>query len=593
MSAPVVTYVDSFADLETARGWLAANPGRLALDTETTGLDVFEDDFEIGVVAFGHKNGNALVLNGGDRTLVRAVAVEAFKGRKVWAHNANFDAWAIRRVFDLKLTSLRCTLVAARAAWPGRIEGYALKNLRPTTQTAQDALRTHWVAVSGNRMFTKHWLTEAVRNLPSSDALLVTYCAEDTVETARLAAELSAIDDVGTRTGMLAEVRGDQLWRWAGYDGHRIDEERAVRVHEERKALSLIEIEHFGFNPATHSNARKAWVEVHKIVLPLNRKTGKPSMDKEARKSINPPQASRTEWNRLAAACDESFLMTKLGEMLRNTRDGVVHPKIKVNQAVTGRMSITEPALQNLAGGLGDDNTSLRGLLISRRGKVLVGCDLSHVEPSVMAALSGDPLLIKHCAPGMDVYVEAAAAVFGETARETTDAGILTEYAAKQRKVMKVVVLALMYGMGNTSLSASLGVSPNEAKRVRAKVLSIYPLVGRWIGRMKRETKLGIVPRTVTDRPLPCLRNTPYITTNYVIQGSAKDVFAAMTAKVHTALPVGATLWLPVHDELVIECEEVDAETVKAVLATHMRTELDGVLIWGEPEILGTRWKKA
>ena len=66
-----------------------------------------------------------------------------------------------------------------------------------------------------------------------------------------------------------------------------------------------------------------------------------------------------------------------------------------------------------------------------------------------------------------------------------------------------------------------------------------------------------------------------------------------MTAKVHTALPVGATLWLPVHDELVIECEEVDAEIVKDVLATHMRTELDGVLIWGEPEILGTRWKKA
>ena len=593
MSAPVVAYVDSIADLETARGWLAANPGRLALDTETTGLDVFEDGFEVGVVAVGHKNGNALVLNGRDRTLVRAVAVEAFNGRKIWAHNANFDAWAIRRVLDLKLTSLRCTLVAARAAWPGRIEGYSLKDLRPTTQTAQDALRTHWATVSGNRVSAKHWLTEAVRNLPPSDALLVAYCAEDTVETARLAAELSVIDDVGTRIGMLAEVRGDQLWRWAGYDGHRIDEERAIRVFEERQVLSLIEIEHFGFDPTRNTNLRKEWAEAHKIALPLDRKTNKPTFGKKTRHLVNPPEASRKEWNRLAAACDESFLMTKLSEMVKSTRDGLVHPKIKVNQAVTGRMSITEPALQNLAGGLGDDDTSLRGLLISRPGKVLVGCDLSHVEPSIMAALSGDPLLIKHCAPGMDVYVEAATAVFGEAARETDENGNLTEYATKQRKAMKVIVLALMYGMGDTSLSASLGVSPNEAKRVRAKVLSIYPLVGRWIDRMKRETKLGITPRTVTGRPLPCLRSAPYVTTNYVIQGSAKDVFAAMTAKVHEALPGGAALWLPVHDELVIECNEADAETVRDVLATHMRTELAGVLICGVPEILGTRWKKA
>lgn len=591
MNAPCVTYVDTMDGGAVALEWLEANTGRLAFGTETTGLDVFVDDFEVGVVAFGHRNGNALVLNGRDHALVRTVVIAAFNNRKVWAHQANVDSWAVRKVYALKLTSLRCSLIGSRAAWPGRTS-YSLKDLRGTTQNAQDALKVLWSERVGRKVAGRTWLAEAVRDLPANTPALVAYVAEDAVETARLVQQLSEIEDPGTRQGILNEVDTDILWRWAGYDGLHYDVERTERVYSERKALLEKEILHFGFNPTTSSNARKEWVAAHGIELPLSHKTGKPSLDKDARGRIVPPEASREEWNRLARACDEAYLLAKLGEMTRKGDGMYVHPTINTHAAKTGRMSVTTPALQNLAGGLGEDDTSLRGLLLAREGKVLVGCDLSHVEPSVLAAVSGDPLLIKHCAPGMDLYVGAAAAVFGATAGETTEAGILTEYAAKQRKVMKVVVLALMYGMGNTSLAGSLGVSVAEAKNVRSKVLGIYPKVRRWIDQTKKDTERGIVPRTVAGSPLPCLPRRAYVSTNYIIQGSASTIFKTMCKNVAANLPNGASLWLPVHDELVIECDEVVAQEVANVLAAHMRTELNGVLIWGEPEILGTRWRK-
>lgn len=591
-----VLYIDSMTAPNYAMEWLNEHPGRLSVDTETTGLDVFEEGFEVGVVAFGHSNGDALVLNGRDRELVRAVTSAAFRGRFVWAHHAMYDSWVLRKVFGLRVDSLRCSQVAARVARPGQMS-YSLKAMRPTTKTAQDNLKARWEEVSGKKVLGSNWLPEAVRGLSSSDPALIAYVAEDAVETARLVDELVDAADELTRDAMLAEVRVDQVWRWAGYGGLRLDVDRAKKAHTEATARLASEIEHFGFNPATGNKAKHEWAAAYGIVLPLTDK-GAMSFSKGARKFAEVPDASRTEWLRFCQTATDAAKMGKLKEMLEGRDDDRVHPHIGVNTAArTGRMSISGPALQNLAGGAFEpgveDDTGLRGLLLADSEMVLVGCDLSHVEPSIMAAASGDPLLQAHCEPGMDVYVEAGVAVWGEAAREVGEDGDLTPAAQGMRKKMKVVVLALMYGMGDKSLASSLGVSIPEAAAVRKKVLTVYPKVGRWIDARRADAKRCRTLRTLSGRPLPDVRHKPYLATNYTIQGSAADLFKSMCVEVSDKLPAGARLWLPVHDELVVECRPEAVDEVVELLASCMRREVEGVLVWGEPKVLGEKWAKA
>lgn len=581
-----ITFLHSPADLPLLADWLSAGRSSLAFDTETTGLDVFEPGFTVGVCAFADRDGNVFAFDGRNTLTARAAIRLAFgSGRNIWAHNAKYDAWVIRRTLTLKLTSLRCSEVAARTARPG-LMSYSLKKLRPTTQAAQDALKARWQELSPARVIggERSWLPVAVRHMPADDPAMLAYVAEDAVETARLVQELAADREV--RPFIETELAADQLWRWTGYAGLNVDTgfvAAQLVVLEEEKAAAE---ERFGLAPWANTNARREWVADRGIVLPLTQKGG-PSFEKKLRSKTQVPDDQIEAWAEFTAAIDLNGTVSKLNELLRKAgAAGVVHPGINVNRARTGRMSVQDPALQNLKG-------SLRQSLLARPGFVLVGADLSHVEPSIMAAVSQDALLARHCDADHDVYVETAAVVWGDGARATNPDGGLTAEAARFRKKAKVVFLALGYGMGDASFGTLLGVSKGEAKVVRAKVLGVYRDLGAWIQRTRRAAKQGQVPRTLSGRPLPlCPGDLAYRATNFVIQGSAKDVFSGMVTAVAARLPAGARLWLPVHDELVVECLPADVRLVGEILAECMQATIGAVHIHGSPEYIGPRWAK-
>lgn len=552
------TAVASTAQVAGAAEWLAGHRGRLSLAVAPVSRTQPPE-----VVALAHREGDVLLLSGGDRALVRKVLVQAFAGdRKVWAHDASPVAWAMRSAYGLRLASLRCALVAARAAWPS-LSDHSLSALRP--ETARVPHRS--------RLATMRW----------GDEDLHEHAVRAAAETTLLVADLASVPH---REAIEVEVETDRLLRWAGDAGLRVDVDLARQAYASMAERTRTETEFFGFDPAANTSERTAWVLSLGVRLPQTAK-GTVSLNKTARAAAVVPPAAAEVWGRMCEAIEATSKRAKVKELLDAVdEDGVVHPRLDVNGAKTGRMSVSGPALQNLAGGAFEpggfeEDTGLRGLLIASEGMTLVGCDLSHVEPSIVAAASGDPLLREHCSPGRDPYMEAAVAVYGPAAQGDTTV----------RSRMKKVLLALMYGMGDAALAADLGVSVAEAEKARERVLSVYPMVRRWMAATTEAAERGETPHTLFGRPLRNPKHA-YMAVNYVIQGTAADLFKRMLARLAPDLPPGSRLWLPVHDEITVECRTADAGPVYRLMQRHMRAEIEGVSIWGEPSVLGPRWRK-
>ena len=587
-----ITLITKAAELRIADDWLATHNGRLVLDTETTGLDVFAADFEIGVVALGHSSGAVLAFPGRDRDLVRAVLQRAFAtARSIWAHNAIYDSWALRATSELKLSSLKCSLVAARVAYPDRFpppkgrkgpeHGFSLKDLRPTTQHAQDALKTSFSSGYPAEARRSDWLPRAVRLLPWDTDELLAYVAEDVVAGARLVDDIAA--DRNARPFINDEIATDQLWRWTGFDGIHVDLERLQQLAD-KAAPTLAEAEkHFGFKPWTGNKARQEYLRKLGVQLPTT-DGGALKLGKKERPAAEVPEEAQAEWDMFCASIEAHSDQTQVAQFLAS--GGLLRGQISVNAAITGRSTSRNPNLQNMS-------PAIRETVIARPGCVLVGADLSHVEPSILAALSGDPLLIEHCARGRDVYIEVAAVVWGPEAFAVDAAGAPTPDAAKLRKRAKVVFLALSYGMGDTSFASMLGATTDEAKLIRQKVLGVYTGLARFSKELQQRARNGDRLTTLDGRNLPLLSDAPYRAVNYSIQASAATLFKKMTRDVAAQLPFGARCLIPVHDELVVECLAADAETVADIIRSAMHVEIAGTPVWGDPEIIGTRWRKS
>lgn len=575
-------------DEPIAEAWFIRHPGRLAMRVWGGEPDPLGDGHVVAV-AFADDTGDVLVLDGARASLIRHTVRAAFSNhsRTVWAHEAMSEAWRMRRAFGLALSSLRCAAVAARVHWPKRNGGYALSALRSEVDATMHPLREVWTeraAVHGCSPPVGEscaWLLEAAKHLSVADCPeLVAAIAGEARATAALVTELSS-SKYGV--AILRQVEVDQEWRWTGFQGIRVD---STVLHS---AIGDIESQlrrvarELGAEVWKNTDERRAWLERTGIVPAIDPETGSPSLDRKFRKLAQVPPVMAEVWSRACEAMDVAGSLGKLHEFRKATGGGDrVYPIVSTMtpSATTGRMSVTRPALQNLSNADLSGVGSLRGLLLADEGRVLVGGDLTHVEPSILAALSGDSALIAAVQRGRDPYVEVAGIVWG------------TKLALEMRKRAKVILLALMYGMGDAQLSTQLRVSQREAAQFRASILGAWPRLAAWIVGVRAAASRGEEIVTIGGRPLPDTRDRPYVSTNYLIQGSAADLFKDMVSGVRAGLPSGARLWLPVHDELVVECLPEDADAVRLLMTEKMSRDVEGVPVWAEPEVLGERWRK-
>lgn len=569
-------------DLSGLEAWLASADGRFGLDTETTGLDPRAEGFEVCQLALGCSDGSSVVVDGGDVELVREVLLVAFSGGRKWyAHNAAYDAMVIQAYYGVRLGSMRDTLTAARCAYPGRLS-YSLKTLRDETSHELEALRAHWEEVSGRRLgraTDKTWLPRAISGLPPDDPFVLRYVATDAVACARLAKDLAELPEP-VPSAISREVRQEVLWRSVALDGIAVDRD-GLLVERDRigEIVSGAEARH-GVDLSRNSHAVRKWVADRGITL--QDRNGKDTLSQKLWGKAQVPEESRADWEEFCRVRDASTTVNKIGELLESSEaDGRIHPAIGTNGAdQTGRMSVRNPAVQNLT-------AEIRGYLVSDPGKVLVGLDLDQVEPRVVAGLSEDTAMREAIFSG-DVYMAAADLIW-------TDPPESPEVRADRRKKAKVTLLAQIYGQGSSSLAAQLGLAERESKRISTAMLKAWPNLRRWIDSTRSAAEAGERLTTWSGRLLPACPEAPYKAVNWRVQGSAADIFKSMVSEVSKRLDdyPGSRLWLPVHDELVVECAEGDAEEMAVLLGETMRIELFGIPIGGTPSVLGHRWLHA
>lgn len=258
---------------------------------------------------------------------------------------------------------------------------------------------------------------------------------------------------------------------------------------------------------------------------------------------------------------------------LVSPRTGRLHTSFRQAVASTGRLSSTEPNLQNIPI-RGDMGAEIRRAFVAGEGKVLISADYSQIELRVLAHLSRDPVLLGAFREGVDVHTQTAAEVF-QLGREDVGPG--------HRRVAKAVNYGLIYGQSDHGLARALGIPRREAKVYIERYFERFSRVRAYMDEVVARAREVGAAETVLGRrrPIPALRARDYrarsqaerIAQNTPIQGSAADILKLAMLRVDGALTrsgLPAAVLLTVHDELVLESEEGAADDVGDLVAREM-----------------------
>jgi DNA polymerase-1 len=260
-------------------------------------------------------------------------------------------------------------------------------------------------------------------------------------------------------------------------------------------------------------------------------------------------------------------------------RDGRLHTSFHQTVAATGRLSSSDPNLQNIPfrTPLGRE---VRRAFVARPGWRLLSADYSQVELRIMAHLSRDPVLVEAFERGEDVHAGTARRVFGLAPGQPA--------APEQRAMAKVVNFGVMYGMGARALAQQLGIPVPEATRFIAEYFRTHQGVDRFLKQMVADARARGYSETILGRRrrLPALTagaegrarsDAERAAINTPIQGSAADLIKVAMIKLARDLQargLEAKLVLQVHDELLVEAPEAEVETARVAVEQAMTTAM-------------------
>lgn len=253
--------------------------------------------------------------------------------------------------------------------------------------------------------------------------------------------------------------------------------------------------------------------------------------------------------------------------------DGKVHSIFKQTETRTGRISSTEPNMQNIPVRK-ELGRNMRKFFIADEGNVLLDADYSQIELRVLASVSGDENMQNAFLSGEDIHTSTAAKVFDMPEEFVT---------SEMRRAAKAVNFGIIYGIGAFSLSQDIGVSVAEAKKYINDYLNHYPKVKEFMDKTVYDARINGYVTTVFGRRryIPELSSSvgallafgKRAAMNAPIQGAAADIIKIAMVKVYQRLKaekLNAKLILQVHDELIIESSAEDKEKAKAILGEEM-----------------------
>ena len=265
---------------------------------------------------------------------------------------------------------------------------------------------------------------------------------------------------------------------------------------------------------------------------------------------------------------------TYIDGLLRLTgRDGRIHTWFDQTIAATGRISSSEPNLQNIPVRT-PMGREIRRAFIAPAGSVLVDADYSQIELRLLAHLSGDEAMCEAFTLGQDIHARTAAEVYGVP---------LDEVTPQMRSSAKAVNFGIVYGISDFGLASNLHISRKEAAEFISRYFARYPAIHLFMDACVSQGKAEGYSVTMYGRrrPLPELSSPNYnrrqfgerAAMNTPVQGAAADIIKIAMNAVHDELKASgltAKLILQVHDELIVEAPEEEREQVETLLRRCM-----------------------
>lgn len=276
--------------------------------------------------------------------------------------------------------------------------------------------------------------------------------------------------------------------------------------------------------------------------------------------------------------------------------DGRIHTNFQMTVTATGRLSSTDPNLQNIPVRR-ELGAQIRKMFVSSPGRVLVDADYSQIELRLLAHIANDETMIAAFRSGEDIHAVTASQVFGVP---------LAEVTPLQRSHAKAVNFGIVYGISAFSLAQDIGVFQSEAKAYMDSYFAKYHGVRAYMTRVVEQAKADGYVTTLFGRRrgLPELKSSNFnlrsfgerVALNMPIQGTAADIIKAAMVRVDARMraeKLQARLLLQVHDELIVECPAEEAETVKNILVDEMEHVVDYRVPLLVDAKIGASWAEA
>ncbi|QAY05691.1 DNA polymerase [Mycobacterium phage Fushigi] len=574
----LVNVVEHEDDLDGFESFIRSNLRILGLDTETTGLNIYQDDFGIRLIQFGNP-WEAWVLpveRGG--VFVGAAVTALQKVQRFVIHNAAFDLQVIERTLGVPMeqmwpkvedTKIYSHLVDPRAYKEGGT-GHKLEEL---TKFYIDPVAAEEVKASMARLAKKHKTTKdkiwALVDLDDPDYEL--YAGMDTILVSRLLGKVAPLVPESSHKLIPYEHKLAEVMSYVERTGFLLDVDYSEKLSADmlRKSEHYTAVARYAYGVDSVNSTEKLADGLERTGVKIKGRTatGKRQVNAELLEAL------AEEGNALAKAAIEakkwgSWEKTWVRNFIeRRDANDRVHPGINPLQARTGRMSTSNPSAQNLPSG----DWMVRRCFLADPGQIIASVDYRAQELRVLAALSGDQTMLRAFKEESDLH------------QVTADA------AGVDRKIGKMANFLVCYGGGAGKLATNAGITFPEAKKVLEVFATTYPGVDTLNKRMQQEAGSAGFITTPTGRRLPVDPDRAYSALNYLIQSSSRDVTGAAVLRLHEA---GFTpnMRLVVHDEVLLSLPEADAEAAVKEVGQIMEQRIGPVLVNTDPEVTGKSW---
>lgn len=576
-----INVVEHPDDLDGFHDFIRAHQNCLAVDTETTGLDIYSEGFRCRLVQFGTQDESWVLPVELGRRLVDEAARALQSLNKIIMQNASYDLQVLDHCFGISMesmwpkiidTQILAKLIDPRPYKAGGF-GHSLEELieKFISKELADNVKKLMAKLAKEHKTTKEKIWATI-DLFHPEYLL--YAGMDTIFTARISQSLFPLVPDVSKSLVPFEHKISEICSYVDRRGFLLDVEYSQALSDrwlyEKSVWESILYTEWGLDNPNSNEQVADVIEETGWKIKGRTETGKRQVNGDLFDEMVAKGGKPAE---LAAIIQETQKLGKWRntwvQKFLNVRDSSdrCHTFVNPLQARTSRMSITGIPAQTLPAG----DWTVRRCFLADEGQVMASIDYQTQELRVLAAMSGDPTMIEAFKTGADLH------------QMTADA------AHVARKVGKMANFLTVYGGGPAALAEQANVDFPTAKRTLAAFAKTYPGVARYSKKLAMEAGRNGYIINPSGRRLPVDSSRTYSALNYMIQSSSRDVTCRALIRLHEA---GYTpyLRLPIHDEVVASLPAEHAGKAAEHIAYLMKEQMGPVMIGTDPEVGGRSW---